>query len=390
MFDLSQFVSQLIKPQRDRTLIDLAADALNIQSPWVEVASRTLGSDQGNGWLDWLLGLVIPSATVPVASSLINLAGSWLGSTLSGTSTDATSTNINTNPNTNPNTKPNTDFGNLFDTWINPDEQQSLRAIVDDFTREVRSATDSTPSSLGDVITDSRSFGGSNGGYFDLTFSTDVAVLEPAWSQDYPNGVRALDGDDALIGSSIGDFVFGNRGADNLAGLDGDDTLWGGKDNDVLSGGNGNDQLNGNWGEDLVLGNEGNDTLNGGKEDDLLDGGAGNDRLSGDFGRDLLTGGGGSDTFVLRSDTNQGLVDPLQGDVVTDFDPAEGDRIVIMGDFARTDLVVEAIALTETNGKAIGTAATDAIIRRISTNEVLGIVADTAPTSVLDALTMNS
>lgn len=379
MFDLSQFVGQLIKPQRDRTLIDLAADALNIQSPWVEVASRTLGSNQGNGWLDWLLGLVMPSATVPVASSLINLAGSWLGSTLSSTNATSTGTASTGTGST----------GSLLDTWLDTDEQQSLQAIVDDFTREVRSATNPTPSSVGDVITDSRSFGGSNGGYFDLTFSTDVAVLEPAWSQNYPNGIRALDGDDALIGSSIGDFVFGNRGADNLAGLDGDDTLWGGRENDVISGGNGNDELNGNLDEDLVLGNEGNDTLNGGKEDDLLDGGAGNDRLSGDFGRDLLTGGGGSDTFVLRSDTNQGLVDPRQGDVITDFDPAAGDRIVVIGDFARTDLVVAAIALTEANGAAIGTAATDAIIRRISTNEVLGVVADTAPTTVLDALTMN-
>lgn len=55
-----------------------------------------------------------------------------------------------------------------------------------------------------------------------------------------------------------------------------------------------------------------NDTIQGGNGDDFLDGGAGND---------MLTGGAGRDMFVLRSGGGH--------DVVTDFDPAAGDRVML-------------------------------------------------------------
>ena len=62
---------------------------------------------------------------------------------------------------------------------------------------------------------------------------------------------------------------------------------------------------------DTMAGTLGGDTLDGGRGNDFLDGGAGND---------TLTGGDGADKFVLRSGGGH--------DVVTDFNPAAGDRVL--------------------------------------------------------------
>src|SRR3569833_2056875 len=62
---------------------------------------------------------------------------------------------------------------------------------------------------------------------------------------------------------------------------------------------------------DTMAGTVGGDTLAGGRGNDFLDGGAGND---------TLTGGDGADKFVLRSGGGH--------DVVTDGNPAAGDRIM--------------------------------------------------------------
>lgn len=59
------------------------------------------------------------------------------------------------------------------------------------------------------------------------------------------------------------------------------------------------------------LGSSGSDSLVGTNGNDFLDGGAGSD---------FLTGSGGADKFVLRSGGGH--------DVVTDFNPAEGDRVL--------------------------------------------------------------
>ena len=63
---------------------------------------------------------------------------------------------------------------------------------------------------------------------------------------------------------------------------------------------------------DHLVGTTGVDTVDGGRGNDFLDGGAGND---------TLTGGDGADTFVLRSGGGH--------DVVTDFNPAAGDRVLL-------------------------------------------------------------
>jgi Ca2+-binding RTX toxin-like protein len=76
----------------------------------------------------------------------------------------------------------------------------------------------------------------------------------------------------------------------------------------------------------------GNDTINGGAYagptslngdagNDLVIGGAGKDYLSGDAGNDTLTGGGGADTFHFM--IGAGV------DRVTDFNQAQGDRVVL-------------------------------------------------------------
>jgi Ca2+-binding RTX toxin-like protein len=70
-------------------------------------------------------------------------------------------------------------------------------------------------------------------------------------------------------------------------------------------------KLHGTGRADKLAGTIGNDQVSGGNGDDFLDGGAGND---------VLTGGAGADKFALRAGGGH--------DIVTDFDPAGGDRVL--------------------------------------------------------------
>jgi len=71
-------------------------------------------------------------------------------------------------------------------------------------------------------------------------------------------------------------------------------------------------KINGTGKADLLIGTDGADTINGG---------GGNDTIIGGAGTDVLTGGHGADTFVLNANS--------QYDIITDFNPAEGDKIVL-------------------------------------------------------------
>ena len=62
------------------------------------------------------------------------------------------------------------------------------------------------------------------------------------------------------------------------------------------------------------------DSLAGPASTDVVEGGRGGDRLDGGYGNDTLTGGSGADVFILRSGGGD--------DVVTDFNAAEGDRVM--------------------------------------------------------------
>jgi Ca2+-binding RTX toxin-like protein len=141
------------------------------------------------------------------------------------------------------------------------------------------------------------------------------------------------DGNDVILAAGGADTVAGNQGADTLDGGQGDDLLYGGKGSDVLIGGDGGDRLQGELGDDSLQGNRGNDTidggdgadgLRGGQGDDLLTGGAGNDWIIGDLGMDTLVGGAGADTFHVFKGAGV--------DRVLDFNPAEGDVVVLGGE----------------------------------------------------------
>ena len=141
--------------------------------------------------------------------------------------------------------------------------------------------------------------------------------------------IRGLLGNDQLFGGGGTDLLYGNVGLDILYGNQGNDTMFGGKDTDIMFGGQDADVAYGNLGNDFAYGNnsndtlyggQGNDTLFGGQDDDVLFGNADDDTLFGNKGADTLTGGGGSDRFALTA--NQGA------DIVTDFNIAEGDRVL--------------------------------------------------------------
>ena len=93
--------------------------------------------------------------------------------------------------------------------------------------------------------------------------------------------------------------------------------------NDVLKGGDGDDQLMGRKGRDVLRGKGGHDELRGGSGHDELYGGTGDDELVGGKGDDTFRGGPGSDRFVF---TPRGTGDKI----ITDFNAAEGDQIVLL------------------------------------------------------------
>ncbi|MFZ2318493.1 MAG: VCBS domain-containing protein, partial [Pseudomonas sp.] len=148
--------------------------------------------------------------------------------------------------------------------------------------------------------------------------ATNTVHGDSASTQQYltiANGTSQL----SQLGSG-NDSVTGTAEADLLRGDNGADTLNGGAGADRLEGGNGIDTLNGDAGNDILIGDASNDILFGGDDNDILNGGSGSDSLRGGLGNDILTGGSNADTFVWKTGD-------LGKDVVTDFNPSEGDRI---------------------------------------------------------------
>lgn len=182
-------------------------------------------------------------------------------------------------------------------------------------------------------------------------------------------------GDDTISGGLEADTLHGGDGADSLDGGEGADRLDGGLGADSMAGGAGDDaylvddagdvvaeapgegfdrviasldwtlgaelerlslsgtadlngtgnalanRLDGNAGANRLDGDDGNDTLFGGAGDDTLLGGEGADRLNGGLGADSMAGGAGDDIFRLLSAVE------ADGDVITDFNVADGDRL---------------------------------------------------------------
>ena len=142
---------------------------------------------------------------------------------------------------------------------------------------------------------------------------------------------------------------------------------------DQIFAGSGDDIVTSNRGDDAIDGGDGNDTVRGGKGQDLLIGGNGDDFLCGDFGTDTLIGGSGADTFAFRPETASAAANPLLADRVVDFNPAQGDRIGLIGGLSVTDLTLVAF---DTDGD--GT--TDATLVKFSSNNgdrILAVVLGT-------------
>jgi len=176
-------------------------------------------------------------------------------------------------------------------------------------------------------------------------------------------GGGAIRGQLVTRASENADTVSGTAAADVIDGFGGNDTLTGGAGADVLRGGAGADALNGGADTDTasyftsgtgmqvslasglgiggeaqgdtltgienVSGSQGSDSLYGNAAVNLLQGWNGNDILVGRAGKDTLTGGAGADRFLYAA-TAESVVG-VNADRITDFSPAQGDRIDLSG-----------------------------------------------------------
>ncbi|WP_338022410.1 PQQ-dependent sugar dehydrogenase [Argonema antarcticum] len=226
-------------------------------------------------------------------------------------------------------------------------------------------------------------------GFYDLTSNSDNFQLTSGLLAGLPGGLRGLDGNDLVSGSSAPEMVNGNQGNDSLFGGEGTDALFGGKGDDylygnqgkdylfgddgsdILFGGSDSDYLFGNQGNDQLFGDKGNDVLLGGKGEDLISGLDDNDILVGDFGKDTLIGGGGEDIFVLRTDT--AVTDAALADIIRDFNKGF-DRIGLTGGLTAGDLSLEPGSLT------VGSS--DTLIRVKSSGAILGWVEGFLPNQI--------
>ncbi|MEZ5774965.1 MAG: putative Ig domain-containing protein [Hyphomicrobiaceae bacterium] len=89
--------------------------------------------------------------------------------------------------------------------------------------------------------------------------------------------------------------------------------------------------------EDTIYADEDGALIAGRGSGDILIGGAGDDIIIGGLAKDLLTGNGGGDLFLFQLGDNY--------DTITDFDPGEGDRLVLSG--AGTPASIASLQLTD-------------------------------------------
>jgi Ca2+-binding RTX toxin-like protein len=175
------------------------------------------------------------------------------------------------------------------------------------------------------------------------------------------------DGNDTIAvysQSVVNSSLYGGRGNDRLAG--------GNFSDDILYGGLGNDSLTGQKGDDTIYGGLGNDVLGGTQSEggnDLLYGGAGNDTLASGFASsfDTLKGGTGADTFYLFTGAATGYYA-----TVTDFNPAQGDKILVYGS-------LQGYSLNQSQNFS-GTSALDTAI--YYNNRLIGVLQDTIAVSL--------
>ena len=110
-------------------------------------------------------------------------------------------------------------------------------------------------------------------------------------------------------------------------------------DDEIILGTTAGDRISGNGGADTVNGLDGDDDISGGDGADILNGGAGADRLAGDRGDDVLSGGAGADTYVFAVGDGADQVRD-GGDAASDILRIEGYTLAQMRFGARGDDLV--------------------------------------------------
>ncbi|NES69050.1 MAG: calcium-binding protein, partial [Okeania sp. SIO2D1] len=95
-------------------------------------------------------------------------------------------------------------------------------------------------------------------------------------------------------------------------------------------------------------------------------GGKGDDIIIGDHGADILTGGLGADSFILRADIVDGIDEIDQADMITDFNVADNDRIIVVANFIPSE------------GLTYELFNDDTVIRLSDSGFILGVISDTS------------
>lgn len=212
---------------------------------------------------------------------------------------------------------------------------------------------------IGGAGVDTASYRGATG---PLTLSLALTGPQNTGSAgaDTLSGVENLAGgayDDTLTGDAGNNVIDGGGGHNILAGGAGIDTVsyasFAGEGtlivnlasgiayNSLTSGANdpldrlsGFENIAGSYSSDDLTGDAFANILLGGYGSDTLDGAGGNDIIDGGYGFDRLTGGGGADIFrfgfdAVASDWRTAGIDTRYSgvDIITDFSPAQGDKL---------------------------------------------------------------
>ena len=119
--------------------------------------------------------------------------------------------------------------------------------------------------------------------------------------------VQYLYGSRDPAGTQLGNLRYGDEHAELLIGSF--------SDANVLWGLGGDDTISGRASDDSIMAGDGDDSVVAGDGDDLI---------SGNDGNDTIRGGNGADQFHFSSNGGS--------DIVTDFNPDDGDRLVVSGE----------------------------------------------------------
>jgi Ca2+-binding RTX toxin-like protein len=204
----------------------------------------------------------------------------------------------------------------------------------------------------------SNSYGDAFAIFGTLIGGDDVIIADDPWGGILYGDVQTVfetgyvrAGNDTILGSASGDWLYGDVRT-NLGLVVG-----------------GNDKLYGRGGFDELWGNGGDDLLDGGADPDVLRGEAGNDTLIGGLGTDTMEGGIGNDLFVLGND----LTDTLGDDGGTDTILTTVSRNLT----AKNWLFIEHVTLQGTAvANLVGNGAANTLIGNTAANVLVGLFND--------------